>query len=62
LTDTLIIKRVVPVDVIREGESSSGQNEDERFDADFTLMTGEISHLMTDLVEALGGLEASDRA
>ena len=55
LTEALVLKRVAPVDVIRESEGTQSQNEDERFDADFTLMTGEFQHLLTDLVEALGG-------
>ncbi len=55
LTEALVLKRVAPVDVIRESEGAQSQNEDERFDADFTLMTGEFQHLLTDLVEALGG-------
>lgn len=55
LTEALVLKRVAPVDVIRESEGAQSQNEDERFDADFTLMTGELQHLLTDLVEALGG-------
>ena len=55
LTDTLTIKRVLPVDVIRESEAAPAQNDDERFDADFTLMTGELHHLLNDLAPALGG-------
>jgi recombination associated protein RdgC len=55
LTDALVMKRVAPVDVIRESEGAQSQNEDERFDADFTLMTGELQHMLTDVVEALGG-------
>ena len=55
LTDSMVLKRVLPVDVIREGEAAPSQNADERFDADFTLMTGELHHLMTNLVAALGG-------
>ena len=30
-------------------------SDDERFDGDFMLMTGELSKLMADVVEALGG-------
>ncbi len=55
LTEALVMKRVAPVDVIRESEGAQSQNDDERFDADFMLMTGEFQHLLTDLVEALGG-------
>lgn len=56
LTDTLIIKRLLPVDVIRDAEASPAQNDDERFDADFTMMSGELLHLLNDLTPALGGL------
>ena len=31
------------------------RNDDERFDGDFMLMTGELAKLMADVVEALGG-------
>ena len=55
LTEALVLKRVAPVDVIREAEGAQSQNEDERFDADFILMTGELQKMLTDLVEALGG-------
>ena len=57
LTESWVLKRIVPVDVIRESENAQNQNDDERFDADFTLMTGELQHMLAELVEALGGLE-----
>ncbi len=31
------------------------QNDDEKFDGDMALMTGELAKLMTELVDALGG-------
>ena len=61
LTESLILKRIVPVDVIAEGDATLAQNDDERFDADFTLMTGELQRLIADLVVALGGLQDSQR-
>jgi recombination associated protein RdgC len=54
LTEGLEIKRVAPLDVIKEGQDTSGDDED-RFNSDFALMTGELSRLVADLVEALGG-------
>jgi recombination associated protein RdgC len=54
LTEALAIKSVKPLDVIKEGESAA-MNDDERFDGDMTLMTGELAKLMADVVEALGG-------
>ena len=57
LTESLVLKRIAPVAVIRQGEDAQAQNDGERFDADFMLMTGELRGLITDLVEALGGLQ-----
>jgi len=54
LTESLAIKSVKPRDVIKETESST-KNDEERFDGDLMLMTGELSKLMADVVEALGG-------
>jgi recombination associated protein RdgC len=58
LAESFVLKRIEPVDLVREGEGGQAQNDDERFDADFTLMTGELQHLFVDLVDALGGFEA----
>lgn len=55
LTESLTVKRVTPLDVLKENNDSIAQNEDERFDTDFALMTGELGSLMNDLVLALGG-------
>ena len=57
LTESLVLKRIAPVAVIRQGDDAQAQNDDERFDADFILMTDELRGLLTDLVEALGGLQ-----
>ena len=61
LTESLALKRIVAVDVIREGADAQAQNDDERFDGDFTLMTGELQRMMADLVKALGGLQHGDQ-
>ncbi|MGU7770433.1 recombination-associated protein RdgC [Burkholderia sp. MR1-5-21] len=55
LTPSLTIKRVTPLDVIKEAADPTAQNDDERFDSDVTLMTGELGRMLTDLVEILGG-------
>ena len=54
LTEQLAIKGVKPLDVLDEKEGSI-RNDDERFNGDFMLMTGELSKLLADVVEALGG-------
>jgi recombination associated protein RdgC len=55
LTESLTVKRVTPLDVLKENADTTTQNDDERFDTDFALMTGELAKLMADLVQALGG-------
>lgn len=54
LTESLAIKGIKPLDVISENESTT-RNDEERFDGDMMLMTGELSKMMSDIVEALGG-------
>lgn len=53
LTESLAIKSVKPLDVIREGATAKGDSE--RFDSDFALMTGELAQMLADIMEALGG-------
>lgn len=56
LTEPLALKRITPLDVVREGEGdTSFDDARQKFDSDFTLMAGELSRLLGDLVEALGG-------
>ena len=55
LTEGLDIKRVSPLDVLKEGNESIASNDAEKFDSDMTLMTGELAKLLAELVDALGG-------
>ena len=55
LNENLQIKRLGFLDILKEEGENQAENEDERFDIDFTLMTGELAHLLDDLIEALGG-------
>jgi recombination associated protein RdgC len=55
LTESLGVKRIAPLDVLKENNEGSSQNDDERFDTDMALMTGELTKLIADLVAALGG-------
>lgn len=55
LDDKLQIKRLSFLDILKEQADGLAENEDERFDLDFTLMTGELAHLLADLLAALGG-------
>jgi recombination associated protein RdgC len=54
LTESMAIKGIKPLDVITEKDSST-RNDEERFDNDMMLMTGELAKMMADIVEALGG-------
>lgn len=54
LTDGMELKRIVPLDVLQGGRTPT-EDESEQFDSDFTLMSGELSRLIDDLVEGLGG-------
>ncbi len=55
LTEGLDIKRVAPLDVLKEGNEGMAANDDEKFDSDMMLMTGELAKMMAELVDALGG-------
>ena len=52
LTEALQLKKLTFLDVVLEGTSSE---KDEGFDADVAIATGELSKLLPDLFEALGG-------
>ena len=55
LTDGLELKRVAPLDVLKEQNEVLGGDEAEMFNSDMTLMTAELSKLFDDLLNALGG-------
>lgn len=60
LNEHLQIKRLEFLDIIKEESSKVADNDDELFELDFILMTGELSRLLTDLTEALGGEVVKD--
>jgi recombination associated protein RdgC len=60
LNEHLQLKRLEFLDIIKDESSKVADNEDEMFELDFTLMTGELSKLLTDLTEALGGEVVKD--
>ena len=56
LTEALQLKKVAILDVVLEGAPASpGDRKDDNFDADVAIATGELSQLIPDLLEALGG-------
>jgi len=60
LTEKLEIKRLAFLDLLKEQAEKSAGHADEHFDADFALMTGELSRFLPQLVEALGGEAAEE--
>ncbi|GAA5234143.1 recombination-associated protein RdgC [Verticiella sediminum] len=55
LGETLSLKRIAPLDVLKENADAGAVDEAERFDADFALMTGELAKLIQDVLAMLGG-------
>ena len=61
LTENLALKKIKLLDVVLEGagRSSDAGKDDGGFDADVAIATGELSQLIPDLIEALGGRHTS---
>ena len=55
LTENLSIKRITPLDVLKEDADATLRHQDEKFDSDFALMTGELNAMLHALTDALGG-------
>jgi len=55
LTDSMQIKKISFLDVVFNESSARTSTANEAFDADVAIMTGELSELLPDLLEALGG-------
>ncbi len=53
LHDNLQLKRITPLDLIKEQAKLSEQ--EDTFDTDFAIMSGELRQLLPALIEALGG-------
>jgi len=61
LTEHLQIKRLEFLGIIKEESATQAESADEMFELDFTLMTGELAKMLTDLTEALGGEMLNNR-
>lgn len=55
LTEALALKRIKLLDVALEGAGATGQGDDNGFDTDVAITTGELSQLIPQLIDALGG-------
>jgi recombination associated protein RdgC len=60
LNEHLQLKRIEFLDIIKDESSKVADNDDEMFELDFTLMTGELAKMLTDLSDALGGEVVKD--
>ena len=54
LTETAQVKKLKLLDVVLDGVQEGGKDDD-GFDTDATILTGELSAMLPDLLEALGG-------
>lgn len=53
LHENLQLKRIVPLDILKEPV----ETDEELFNSDFTIMTGEFKRLVPDVIDMLGGEE-----
>lgn len=60
LTEELDVKRLSFLDILEREAGEDTEDEADRFDIDFALMTGELSRMLADLVKALGGEKERD--
>lgn len=61
LTETAALKRLGPLDVVREGREGLDEGDARQvFDAEFMLMAGEMSGLLADLLDVLGGEQKAE--
>lgn len=61
LTDSAQIRKIRLLDVVRDSAPENGKDDD-GFDADAAILTGELSALIPDLLQALGGELPGDAA
>ncbi|MGE0114921.1 MAG: recombination-associated protein RdgC [Steroidobacteraceae bacterium] len=55
LTADMQIKRLQFLDLVKDRAEDQGEAADEQFDIDFALMSGELGHMLKELIEVLGG-------
>jgi recombination associated protein RdgC len=61
LTEALALKKIKLLEVALEGATSTAKGDDNGFDADVAITTGELSQLIPQLIDALGGELARDK-
>ena len=53
LHENLQLKRIAPLDLIKD--DMAGQEQDDSFDTDFVIMTGELRKMIPAVLDLLGG-------
>lgn len=56
LTESLALKKIKLLDVVLESASQQSTQDDDHFDTDVAITTGELRKLLPDLIDALGGV------
>lgn len=56
LHENLQLKRISPLDILKD--QADGSDQEDMFDTDFAIMTGEVKKLLVDILDALGGESA----
>ena len=55
LSGNTTIKRIRPLEVLKNHADPTAKGSEEAFDSDWALMTGELNGLVNGLIDALGG-------
>ncbi len=53
LHENLQLKRLSPLDILKD--QADGNDQEDMFDADFAIMTGELQKMLADIIDTLGG-------
>jgi recombination associated protein RdgC len=59
LTEHLQVKRLTFLDILNRESDAEVEDENEQFEVDFALVTGELSKMLSEMVKALGGEKAA---
>ena len=62
LGDSMEVKRLTFLDLVKEAAEENAKHADEQFDADFAIMTGELRRFIDALMAALGGEQVEEAA
>ena len=57
-----VLKRLDFLEMVKDSAEGEEHSEEEQFDIDFTLMSGELAQLLADLQQALGAEQRREAA